>query len=275
MSIYTFDGIYIQRAVFNTLARYGVSIWSICYLLSTFPALSNLVSFPPGFLTNLLCVLCSHCPLIFRTHITRTHALFFLFVFSLSLCPFLSPSHSSSQSIGVFPPNSERTISVTLLPLALGVHKISGFRLFTEPTENVRISVDFDNIHEMLVLKRADSAAGEDLCAACWFLIGRIYAWLTSHAASGYELLTAIVVTTTMGDGGWLAYLSNLTKSRQLHSFRALLWPSWLNCCWRHSLHFSNDHFFGAILHVNPDGMNLFWLREHHTGLLFHDIVWY
>lgn len=59
------------------------------------------------------------------------------------------PCGLSNRSLGVFEPRGSKTVTVDLLPLGLGVHRISGFRL---SCPKMSTHVDFDALHEVEVV---------------------------------------------------------------------------------------------------------------------------
>jgi len=59
------------------------------------------------------------------------------------------PCGLSNRSLGTFEPRGSKTVTVDLLPLGLGVHRISGFRL---SCPKLSTHVDFDALHEVEVV---------------------------------------------------------------------------------------------------------------------------
>ena len=66
-----------------------------------------------------------------------------------------------SQTIGFVEARSQIDITSSLLPLAPGIHKISGLRI-SSPDASMKLQVDFDNLHDILVYK-ADGEGVEAL----------------------------------------------------------------------------------------------------------------
>lgn len=69
-------------------------------------------------------------------------------LFALFLCDCITVC-VLCQSVGVVQPHTKLTVSVQLLPLALGIHKLSGFAL--ECKEMQSLTYNYDNIHQILV----------------------------------------------------------------------------------------------------------------------------
>jgi hypothetical protein len=59
------------------------------------------------------------------------------------------PCGLSTRSLGVFEPRGTKEVTVKLLPLGLGVHRISGFRL---SCPKLGTHADFDALHEVEVV---------------------------------------------------------------------------------------------------------------------------
>jgi hypothetical protein len=59
------------------------------------------------------------------------------------------------QSLGVLEPKGQVDLSLQLLPLAPGVHKVSGLRIVC--VEH-KVQCDFEQLHEVLVCKANDAA---------------------------------------------------------------------------------------------------------------------
>jgi len=70
------------------------------------------------------------------------------------------PLHGTSVALGVLEPRGSVLVSATLMPLAPGIHKLSGIRI-TSPEAALKISVDIDNIHDVLVCKPSDDSVEE------------------------------------------------------------------------------------------------------------------
>ena len=70
----------------------------------------------------------------------------------------LLPFHDTSVALGFVEARSQCDVTVMLLPLAPGIHKLSGLRVSC-PDPSMKLQVDFDQLHELLVCKsRTDSA---------------------------------------------------------------------------------------------------------------------
>jgi hypothetical protein len=68
---------------------------------------------------------------------------------------------ASPQTIGFVEARSQIDITSSLLPLAPGIHKISGLRI-SSTDASMKLQVDFDNMHDILVYK-ADAEGVEAL----------------------------------------------------------------------------------------------------------------
>ena len=60
-----------------------------------------------------------------------------------------SHTHTQTQLLGSLKPLETKTISVSLIGLAAGVQRISGFRVCCDQS---KFSADFNNMHQILVL---------------------------------------------------------------------------------------------------------------------------
>eukprot|EP00466_Bigelowiella_natans_P017061 jgi/Bigna1/83876/fgenesh1_pg.117_\ len=60
------------------------------------------------------------------------------------------PAGVSNYSCGVLKMNEKRRVKVALLPLALGIQKISGFKL---RCPEIGFTADFDDLHQCCVMK--------------------------------------------------------------------------------------------------------------------------
>mmetsp|Transcript_2075 Transcript_2075/g.3794 ORF Transcript_2075/g.3794 Transcript_2075/m.3794 type:complete len:419 (+) Transcript_2075:181-1437(+) len=68
----------------------------------------------------------------------------------------LVPAGLASQSCGVLKPKEKKLVTVSVLPLALGIQRLSGFKL---SCREIGWASDFDNLHHVCVIKNNDDAA--------------------------------------------------------------------------------------------------------------------
>jgi len=71
----------------------------------------------------------------------------------------IMPFDLTTKSLGVFGPNQTKEVTVTLLPLGLGVQSLGGFRLSCLKTNR---SIDMDSIHTVVVEKRLETMSSKN-----------------------------------------------------------------------------------------------------------------